>query len=116
MARLQLVCDWNSGFWPTRTGLNHGVSHGYPAIIENASHLWFLERQDGIPGENDVFTHVPLYFLQSRVPVTVPVMSPRREKAARRIQVEWRNAISNPYRLICRKRLLYEFEQLTQVL
>lgn len=94
--------------------------YDYPQLIHimcpDPSCSWFLGNDDGTPSVEDVYPTLvqqPLYFPQSQ-PVFIAMGSAKRERSACRIQREWRIAISDPKRIVCRKRLLKEFAELSE--
>jgi hypothetical protein len=106
-------------------------------LRESMANRWFVGREDGFATREDLGTdlefdhrfgdqliNVPLSIL-SHVPAALgPTTAPdgtmrpfsvKTERAAARIQAAWRDAVGNPGRAVCRRRLLKEFEEMTSM-
>lgn len=96
-----------------------GVSADLPAYNTRASVMhWFVDRADGQATRDDVvpdrawsvLTHVPAALKPG--PFSLEPFSVGRERAACAIQREWRRAIADPGRRLCRDRLQREFAEM----
>lgn len=96
----------------------HHVSTRRKPVVEPLTRMWFVARADGVPIKEDmvdVFNQTILPGPGTSTatwPVTVPMGSAMRERAAGLIQRVWREVISNPSRKPCRARLFREFQAL----
>ena len=73
---------------------------------ESLDHMWFVHTDDGTPTTEqlcDVTENAGLSEADLATRCT------RKERYAKRIQRAWRNVISNPNYVLCRKRLMNEF-------
>lgn len=73
---------------------------------------WFINKENGLPDKedieyNEIFTHYPNYLKPNNN--ILKSFDVKKEKAAMKIQNAWKTSISNPKYMICRNRLLYEF-------
>ena len=115
----------------------YGKDRALPAnLSESIAHRWFVEREDGFATREDLGTDigtdrfgehlasVPLSILSHVPPALGPTTAPddsmrpfsvKTERAAARIQAVWRDAVGNPGRAVCRRRLLKEFEEMTEL-
>lgn len=113
-ALMQLVCYGAPDIY-----LSGNTFDAQPYNIRSSMMKWFINREDGLAEKDDlkdtrdielngIFSHYPDYLKPSEL----KPFSVKKERAAVKIQKVWRNAISNPEYLICKNRILNEFNDL----
>lgn len=78
----------------------------------NEDDMFFIGQEDGNPSTIDLHPASESHTYFGCADVTIPMYSAKRDRAACKIQREWRQSLCDPSRLICRRRLFREFSEL----